>query len=232
MPSLRAVLYNTLLSEGEGGTCPHNIPSHRLWASVSFPTSDLSSVCSASDAILSLPRSHPLRASSVESLAMTLLARRKLSGRQDDLEQSTLYLTEMIFLPLIRDAGCSPAARRCHTAPSCTFRYLRQQSFEAFNVPRCHVTEFLAHALAVRVRLEAGDGIGDIEEMAVLCSENTPENTPADCIAAVIEAVCGQLASLFKGQEPPPRKVIEFLREANGHTIRDARLFPSSYASE
>ena len=49
--------------------------------------------------ILSLPRSHPQRISCLSPWAFSLLARYKVSRQMDDLEQSILRLTELIFLP-------------------------------------------------------------------------------------------------------------------------------------
>ena len=50
--------------------------------------------------LISLPRSHPLRAPCVQALAKARMIRYWKLKDSDDLEQSILHFTETIFLPL------------------------------------------------------------------------------------------------------------------------------------
>ncbi|KAI0003265.1 CHAT domain-containing protein [Russula compacta] len=200
-------------------------------------------------AILSLPRSHPLRAHFVQLLAIMLSARYDLSSQQDDLEQSILRHTEMIFLPLpwdqcplnffqifftlaitlFRRADESRQAKDLER-PIMYLRYLRRQSLDAFDVRLNHVTGYLVRALEIQVELELGDVKGDIEEMASLCRELLDSDistaTLASPILALVRAFRTQRRSWTEGQVPP-KEVIECLREAN---IRLPDLHEVSFA--
>ena len=187
--------------------------------------------------IASLPRSHPLHVACVQALAIALFERYTLSGQQDDLEQSILHHTKAIFLPLPWDRRCrniiqmlfsttvalvhrihqsrQPVDVKCTIVYLC---YLRGQSLEASSVLPSHVIESLVHALSVRVELELGDVMLDIEEMAVLCLEllnsATSPTSPIGSIMALVRVLNAQFGRWIERKEPS-EKVIECLREAN-----------------
>ncbi|KAI0003262.1 CHAT domain-containing protein [Russula compacta] len=110
---------------------------HQLNTFVSFCRNDLPL----------LPRSHPLRVPCVSLLAVALLARYEMSRQRDDLEQSILRLTELIFLP---------------RQPEDVKRSIIYLPF--YSTSSHVITGFL-------VELKLGDVMSDIEEMAVLCHE-------------------------------------------------------------
>ena len=109
----------------------------------------------------------------------------------DDLEQSILYFTEAIFLPLpwqghssnviqiffsIALALLSRAIDSRHsedvTRSIIYFRYLHgqsRQSLEVSKVPVNDATGYLVLVLGLQAEMELGNVMQDIEEMAVLC---------------------------------------------------------------
>ena len=142
------------------------------------------------NAIVSIPRSHPLRAPGVQALATALLGRYSMSNDTNDLEQSIPHFTEAILLPLPWDRRCLNIIQiffyitlfLVHRAnesrqPEVIMRsiihlhYLRRQSLEALNVPPDSVTVYLVTLLGIKVEMKLGDARHDIEEMAILCHE-------------------------------------------------------------
>jgi CHAT domain-containing protein/tetratricopeptide (TPR) repeat protein len=124
-------------------------------------------------------------------LAMARFARYRQSHQKEDLDNSILHFTEVIFLPPMSRAG--PYLNLFQTlfrlavallerseefeqpeGIKYSFKYLRhlrRLPLESFSVPRTDVTTSLIRALRTQVRLGAGNGTQDIKEMVVLCNE-------------------------------------------------------------
>ena len=155
----------------------------------------------------------------------------------EDLEQSILRLTELIFLPRSWDRSPINILQRfCHISialflrvnasrqpedvkhSTIYLRYLRRQSHEALNVTHSLVTGIFVRVLGVQVELKLGNVMSDIEEMAVLCHEllNSDISTTSltGPIMALTRAVESQLASWVDHRETL-EKVVPCLREAN-----------------
>ena len=187
------------------------------------------------NAILPLPRSHPLRAPCVQALATALLGRYSISNNSEDLERSIPHFTEAIFLPLPWDRHClniielffsltlalvlrADESRQPKdvTRSIIYLRNLRGQSLEAFNVPPNRVTELLVDALRIQVEMKIGDMRQDIEEMAVLCRKllksDMSTTSVTNFMMCLIRAIQVQIES--SEREEPSDKVIECLREA------------------
>src|SRR6266849_3024518 len=141
------------------------LPSHSVATNIS----------SIQNALLFLPRSHPLRSYCVQALAMARFEHYKILKASDDLDQSILHFTEAMSLPLPWDPRCrniiqiffhltialvhrANDSRRSEdvTRSIVHLRYLREQSFEAFNIPPNRVTGLLLDALEIQVEMRLG----------------------------------------------------------------------------
>jgi CHAT domain-containing protein len=185
--------------------------------------------------VTTYPRASPLRIGCVQALAIALKERYYLLGQVNDLEQSILHYTEATLLPRLCDGHFPNIAqnflstafllifRAAHTEqpgdvrrPIICLRYLRGQPLEAFNISPDDVNEMLVHALALQVKLELGDVMQDIEEMADLLLELltskywTISTRLITCFVEVVELRHG---GWHEGQEPLA-KVIDCLRRA------------------
>jgi tetratricopeptide (TPR) repeat protein len=68
-------------------------------------------------------------------------------------------------------------------------RYLRRFSLDSFDVPRTVVTISLIRALRTQVRLGAGNGTQDINEMVVLCIELLSSRQPAAILVGAFNSL-------------------------------------------
>ena len=181
------------------------------------------------------PRANPMRIRCIQSLASALSQRYDLTSQVDDLEQSILHYTEVIFLPPHWERRCANIAQNLYSTaqlllfrairnrepedvkrPVIYLRYLRGQSPEAFNISPYWFKESLVCALAFQVKLELGDMTQDIEEMADLCLELLDSDfwtVSTDTITSFAAAVKHRHERWEKGNEPPA-KVIDCLRKA------------------
>ncbi|KAH9057056.1 hypothetical protein EDB83DRAFT_1062014 [Lactarius deliciosus] len=139
-----------------------------------------------------LPRSHPLYHTCVYSLATARVGRYQLSNQKDDLDKAILHFTEAILQPwswpepeskpniLLIFLGLAIAlygrSNDFNQPEDATYsakylRHLRDQPLEILGpaFPRSLITLPLVDALAVQVRLETGNVMQNIGEMAVLC---------------------------------------------------------------
>jgi len=181
------------------------------------------------------PRTSPLRIGCIKALASALAQRYSLLRQVDDLEQSILCLTEVIFLPPHWDRRLSNITQDlystaqllfsqeiCHMHPEDVkrpviyLRYLHGQSPEAFNISPNEVKESLMRSLALQVVLGLGDVMQDMEEMADLFLELLNSDTwtiLTDIITSFAQVVKHRHESWGNGKEPLAR-VIYCLRKA------------------
>ncbi|KAH9170833.1 CHAT domain-containing protein [Lactarius sanguifluus] len=202
----------------------------------------------AQDLLSSLPRSHPLRPARIYDLALERLDRHKLSNQKEDLDKAILHFTESIFLQPRSWPGTKPNILRILYNLAVTLnkrsngskqpedaacaakylRHLRDQPHELFRFPRHQVTSSLIYGLGVLVRLEAGNVMRNIREMAVLCSElltlDASEGETTDVVTLIYEAVFSKIRMGVPDQ--PLDQLIECLRLARTRKpeMRDAHF--------
>ncbi|KAI9434539.1 hypothetical protein F5148DRAFT_1380447 [Russula earlei] len=182
--------------------------------------------------MLSLSRSHPQRVYCVQRLAIARYERFCLSGHQDDLEQSMRYRTEAIFLPWdecpmnIVDLFVlltlslylrSYESRQPEDVKWC-IRCLRYLHNQPFYLPPNDIAKFLVDMLALQIKLESGDMVWNIDEMATLCHDLLESDAPKAEFIVSIEALVNAVNTWFPRSaelRPLSEKVIECLREAN-----------------
>jgi CHAT domain-containing protein len=133
------------------------------------------------------PRSDPRRLQYALSLGSKRIHRHTLSGQREDLDKAIVHLSElMLFLPLSLQRGPntlrvffvlsgalvmrSKVSRQPEDAICATTHlfYLRELPH---GIPRYQVTELLVDALAMQVRMKAGNMMQNIREMAILSRE-------------------------------------------------------------
>ncbi|KAH9955986.1 CHAT domain-containing protein [Russula dissimulans] len=211
-------------------------------------------ISDAEDALSSLTRSDPLFPSLIRILGLSRLNRYTLSHNQQDRDKSLIYQTHSIFLPF------DPFPDGSHPIPSffllsralldrsyklkqlsgveyCVkyFHFLRDRSFEAFDIGYYHVTTLLVHALSLQAQWNPECGAQDLEKISALCSEllapNVEESLLDDAIPALAQTIIN-FASTTSVVVLSPR-IIECLREANRrlpHSLIVARaLFVSHF---
>jgi CHAT domain-containing protein/tetratricopeptide (TPR) repeat protein len=136
-----------------------------------------------------LHRSHPKYITLLDILAMGRLIRYKPSHQKEDLDKPILHYTEAIFLSPMSRAGPSLNAVQtlCHLTKALLMRseefkqpegikssieylrHLRRFPLDSFDPLRIDITTSLIRALRSQIRLGAGNGTRDINEMLVLC---------------------------------------------------------------
>ena len=186
--------------------------------------------------VTTLPRASPMRINCIQALALALNGRYRLVGHVDDLDESILHYTELIFLLPHWDGRCQNLAqnffslaqllhlRLDHTGQPEDVKYsviylrylLRRQSLEAFNISPDEVKENLVQALALHAWLELGDVIQDIEKMTDLFLELLNSDIwtiSTHTFISFAGVVKHQLQRWGEGKEPPT-KVIDCLRKA------------------
>ena len=165
--------------------------------------------------------------------------RHKLSNQREDLDKEIIYLTESTLLPPISWLQYGP--RILHTlfllADSLVMRsrvskrpddviyatkyltYLRDQPVAIPLLPRYEVAASLVGALALQVKLEAGNVMQNIREMAVHSRKLLTFETPGVDTDHLILLTCSVVVSRIRPFEPdqPLDEVIEFLRVARKH---------------
>ncbi|KAH8991557.1 CHAT domain-containing protein [Lactarius akahatsu] len=186
-----------------------------------------------------LPRLHPRRAACVYSLARVRFNRYMLSSQKADLDKAILHLSETMLLhpwslpelkqnifPIFFNLAFALFVRSNEfnqpedaTYAAKYLRHLRDRPHAAFG-SRHAVTTLLVDVLAVRVALEAGSVLQDIEEMALLCHELLTSDAcdSADTtrrIALFAVAVSKKIRPWVLDQ--PLDQVIESLRAAKKH---------------
>jgi tetratricopeptide (TPR) repeat protein len=147
-------------------------------------------IATVQKSLSSFPRSHPEYIAHVQILAKVRFERYKLSHQKEDLDKSILHFNEAIFLP---DILAKPFLNAVQTLFNLAIallsrseefkqsedikssieylRHLRGFPLDSFDLPRTDVTTSLTQALRTQVRLGAGNGTQDINEMVVLCIE-------------------------------------------------------------
>ncbi|KAI9440286.1 hypothetical protein F5148DRAFT_1154061 [Russula earlei] len=192
-----------------------------------------SAIPSLQNTISLLPRSEPRRALRVQFLALARRERHGFTRQQDDLEQAILLFTEAIFLPLPWD-GCPLNIVDIFFLIIVSFiletgkpedvkwgirylRYLHDQPFMPFDFPRSHVTKILVESLVLQMKLDPGDVIGDIDEMAGLCHELLHSDISKASLTTTIKAFVDAVLTHFgtQSESMPSEKVIGCLRKAN-----------------
>ena len=195
-----------------------------------------SSIAQLQHFISIFPRSEPRRLQYVLTVGSKRIERHKLSGQREDLDRAILHFTESILLPplswlqdgssILRAFFClayalfkrSNMSRRPEDA-ICATKYLfhlRERPHENPLVARHQVTTLLVHALASQVRLEAGNMMQNIREMAVLSRElltlNTSDIATTNLITLIYDAV---MVNIHTGvPDQPLDELIECLRVA------------------
>jgi CHAT domain-containing protein len=199
------------------------------------------SIANVQNSLSLFPRSDKKHIEWVHLLARERFERYKLSQLKEDLDKSILHYTDAIFLPpaahslnlvqlIFRLALALISRSERFDQPEDIkssveyLRYLRGLPLDSFDVPSDIVTTSLIEALAIQVRLNAGDGTRNIMEMVVLCRVLLISNKPADFPigaflsldqAAGVEVTRGWPIQLLD-------EVIECLRDA-------VKAYPGSY---
>ncbi|KAI9441129.1 CHAT domain-containing protein [Lactarius psammicola] len=210
---------------------------------------EIDSEITQSEHLLSiLPRSDPRRHSAVYYLAMTRLQRHMRSNQREDLDKAILHFTESLLLAtrswlgygqlvltaLFQLAFALFERSQVSNQPEDAIyaakylRHLRHQPHPPFSVPRHGVTKILMKALAIQVKLEAGNVMRNIEEMAVLCCELLTLNASDSDTTGSITLFTRAVASKMNPLAPDSRwdQVIECLRLARKHKpdLREAHF--------
>ena len=194
------------------------------------------------------PPYHPLRLTYIHRLATMRLDRYALSNEVDDLNTAIFHLTELILLPprswlehgpiILEDLLLLASALFSRSNVSeqpqdaiCAAKYLRyllDQPHDAFGVPRRLVTTMLVEALAFQVKLQAGNVMNNIREMAILCREILISDVSNADTAPSITLFAKAGSSIIRPWVPdmPLNQVIESLRLARMHNpeLRDVRF--------
>jgi tetratricopeptide (TPR) repeat protein len=181
-----------------------------------------------------LPRSDPRRPFCVHGIALGQLLRHRLSNQREDLDKAIVNFTESILLsplswlqhgPEILDAlfqlahvlflrsNVSKQPEDAICATKC-LSHLRDQPHEIPSIPRHQVTAHLVDALALQVKLEAGNLMQNIREMAVL-TRKLLEMSDVDATHFII-IIHGAVFSKIRPGIPnqPLDELIEFSRVA------------------
>src|SRR6266702_4174043 len=194
------------------------------------------SITFAQNSLSKYTRSHSIHITGVQTLAMARFARYERSQQKGDLNKSILHYTEAIFLPPVSQAVSSlHVVQLLFDLASALLdrsedfdqpedvkysieylRYLRGLTLESFDVPRNDVITRLIQALAAQVKLGAGDGTRNIEDMVVLCRELLTSNISADFPVGAFESLKQAVNAEFVRERPIPllNEVIECLRDA------------------
>ncbi|KAI9452960.1 CHAT domain-containing protein [Lactarius psammicola] len=179
-----------------------------------------------------LLRSHPLRPACVYSLATARFDRYELSNQEDDLDKATESILlqpwscpepkpnilEILFNPavtlILRSKGSKQPEDVTYAAKY--LRHLRDRPHQAFGFPRHEVTTMLLEALAVQVKLEAGNVMRKIGEMAALCHELlTLDMSDVDTTRSIYLFAMAVLSKIRLGvPDQPLDQLIECLRAA------------------
>jgi tetratricopeptide (TPR) repeat protein len=186
----------------------------------------------------SLPRSHPERPGCLQLLALVQFIHQGSSQRseKEDLDETILHLTEVVFLSLRTWDGSSANIVQLFYFLSIALlrrsikydqledlkcsvdylRYLGDLPLEAFGVPRIVVTTSLVHALTTQVFQESGDVTQDIETMVILCYELLNSDISTIHSLRAVELMLGAaLSQIGRGKRVQPLdQVIECTREA------------------
>ncbi|KAI9435659.1 CHAT domain-containing protein [Lactarius psammicola] len=194
-----------------------------------------------------LSRSDPRRCFSVHRLAMIRFQRHIQSNQREDLDKAILHFTESLLLAPLLWLECDreilttflQLAFALHIRSTVSnepedviyaakyLRHLRHQPHPLFFVSRRQVTTFLMHALAFQVKLEAGNVMQNIDEMAVLCRELVADTSDSDTIGPItlFANVVAFENSPF-APDPPSNQVIDCLRLVRKYKpdLREARI--------
>ncbi|KAN0134211.1 hypothetical protein V8E53_007983 [Lactarius tabidus] len=204
---------------------------------MSFPTGLLDSYITEGERILlALPRSLFCPAFA-GFLAIGRFTRYKVSDQKDDLDKAILHFTKSILGPWV---GPNPNIPRAFSNLACALlerskvykqpedashaaNYLRHlcerhKPDEKFGIPRHRVTKLLVDALAVQVKLEAGNAMQIIEEMAVLLLTLDISNVDTThTIDIFVEAALSKTSTLLPQADQPLDQIIECLRAVRKH---------------
>ncbi len=185
--------------------------------------------------LLLLPRSHPTRHTALYLLGHGRLQCYVLSGQNEDLDQSILYLTEAILLPfrasgefgvnivqsfialssaLLQRSMKSKKPDDANFAIQC-LRYLHGQPLDNLSIPRDEVTTSLIETLAVRAALGYSDGMQDIKDMIVLCNELFTLDISEQFALRTSSALLNAIGVCTRNDRPLLDQCIEPLREAS-----------------
>ncbi|KAI9445633.1 hypothetical protein BJY52DRAFT_1228810, partial [Lactarius psammicola] len=156
-------------------------------------------------------RSDPRRHTYVHLLALKRFRRHVLSNQREDLDKAILHLTEALLLTprswletvenpyslvptrstlLERSKVCNQPEDVIYAAKY--LRHLRHQPHPPLCFTRHQVTTMLVYALAFQVKLEAGNVMQNIDEMAVLCRELLMDASDSDTIGPITLFRCGR----------------------------------------
>ena len=183
----------------------------------------------------------------VHLLAMARFSRYRLSDQREDLDMSILHYTEAIFLPPMLTFLTGPSPNIAQTLFRLALallersekleqlkdieysleylRYLQRLPLDSFDVPRSNVTTSLIQALRTQVRLGAGNGTQNIEEMVVLCNK-LPSSIKSAVIPTVAFSYLREAANIEFNRGLPTEMLDEVIR-----CLRDAGKVhpPGSY---
>ncbi|KAN0141182.1 hypothetical protein V8E53_000938 [Lactarius tabidus] len=186
-----------------------------------------------------VPRSHPLRPIHTSRLGVALFERYMLLEQKDDLDKSTLYLTESLLSSPLSWLAQGPMFARalCHLALSLLvrskefrgpedaisaakcLRHLRNPVHSPFAFQRQSVTAMLVETLAFQIELKASNVVQTLQEIAVLTHELLTSDPSSDDTTGAITQFSRALAPKFP--EPFPEEllnqIIKCLRLARKH---------------
>jgi hypothetical protein len=171
----------------------------------------------------------------------------------EDLDKSIFHLTQVIFFPpppplwpndghhvttplassylpivLLKRLEASKLPEEAITATKTVRRLRDQPPRQSFGPQRHLITVLLVEALARQVKLEAGDVMENIGEMAVLCHELLTLDTSSDITTGAFTRFFTALLSKLHLQFPdrPMEQIIACLRAGRAHQLctREARI--------
>ncbi|KAI9452977.1 CHAT domain-containing protein [Lactarius psammicola] len=186
-------------------------------------------------------RSDPCRHTYVHRLAILRFQRYLWSNQREDLDKGIFHITETLLLApllwleydrliltalfdlalaLLKRSELSNQPEDAIYAAK-YLRHLRHQPHPPSCVLRRQVTTSLVYALAFQVKLEAGNVMQDVEEMAVLCRELLMDASDSDTIGPIAlfaEAAASKTYQFAPDRpDPPSNQVIECLRLVRKH---------------
>ncbi|KAI9454288.1 CHAT domain-containing protein [Lactarius psammicola] len=198
-------------------------------------------------------RSDPRRHTYVHLLALKRFRRHVLSNQREDLDKAihsshrsttphtpfvarirSKILTALFQLAttlLEHSKVCNQPEDVIYAAKY--LRHLRHQPHPPLCFTRHQVATMLVYALAFQVKLEAGNVMQNIDEMAVLCRELLMDASDSDTIGPItlFSDVVAKISPF--APDPPSNQVIEFLRLVRKHKpdLRNARYALACFLS-
>ena len=195
-----------------------------------------------------LPRHDPDRPIYAFHLSSRLFKRYELLNQKDDIDESILYVTDLLLFPplswlahgpiivevlyrlalslLLRSMVFKEPEDAIYTAKY--FRHLRDSAYTPFAVQRQQITSHLVETLAFQLDLKASDVVPTLEEMTALTQELLTMDPSSDHTTHAITCFARAVGHIRSELFPDPllNEIIECLRLARMHKpeLREVHL--------